>query len=164
MRESFNILDLLGEAQRAKEQALALPPEVRLSISPENLVRLKLLTITNVMALADAAAQNPERWRALKLRYHFPEWTQKKIAEFMGVKLHNVKHWLSNPLCDPENYWDTLPPVLEPEPVTYREWDSVPDVPEKRNRSEASPEGTTDDDGEDHMNDEENEVQDEDEE
>ena len=129
--EAFNIFDLLTEAKQAEEQVLTLPPEVRIKISPENIVRLKLLTISNVMALADAAAKNPKRWEALRLHYHIPQWTQKDIADWIDVKKATVKAWLSSPLCDPEEYWGSLPPVPEKTPRTYRRWEEVPNHTDK---------------------------------
>ena len=133
MSEAFNIFELLDEAKQAQEQALTLPPEVRLTTSPDNLVRLKLLTIANVITLADAAAKNPKRWEALKLHFHFPEWTQKRIADFVGVHHVTVSSWLRNPLCDPEEYWNNLPPDRAKEPTTYRIWEDVPQEKERKN-------------------------------
>lgn len=126
--DSFNIFDLLSEAKRAQDQALTLPTEVRLSLSPENLTRLKLLTAANVVALADAAAKNPERWKVYKLHFHFPGWTQKRIADFMGITPNKVNMYLNNPACDPEEYWETLPVERTKDPVLYSTWEEVPGV------------------------------------
>lgn len=109
MTDCVNIFDLLDEAKQAERQAVYLPVAVRAQLCGFDVVRLRLLTFENVVALADFAAENPERWRGIFLHHMNPELPQKTIARFCGVGRDTVGQWLKSAYLDPEAYWNNVP-------------------------------------------------------
>ena len=109
MADCVNIFDLLNEAKQAEQQVICLPVAVRTQLCGFDVVRLRLLTFENVVALADFAAENPERWRGIFLHHMNPELPQKTIAQFCGVGRDTVGQWLKSAYLDPKAYWDNVP-------------------------------------------------------
>ena len=83
--DKINIFDLLAEAERAQHTVLEMPPEVRCQLSGYEKSVLNLLTFGNIVALADWAAQHPDKWAILKLHYINPELSYGDIAHLVGV-------------------------------------------------------------------------------
>ena len=116
MADCVNIFDLLNEARQAEQQVIHLPAAVRVQLCGFNVVRLRLLTFENVVALADFAAENPNRWRGVFLHHMNPELPQKNIAELCSVGNDTVGQWLKSAYLDPEAYWKNVP--MSPEKGT----------------------------------------------
>ena len=113
MADCVNIFDLLKEATQAGQQIIRLPAAVRVQLCGFDVVRLRLLTFQNVVALADFAAENPERWRGMFLHHMNPELPEKSIAKSCGVSADTMKRWLKSPYLDPESYWKNVPMAPE---------------------------------------------------
>lgn len=103
---TLKISDLLEQARAA--EAIVLPEDVRIKMCPYDVVRLRLLTFRHMIALADYAAGNADRWHVLKIHYLNPNLTQDAIANLTGTKKNTVKFWIRNAVITPD-IWEDIP-------------------------------------------------------
>ena len=103
---TLKISDLLEQARAA--EAIVLPEDVRIKMCPYDVVRLRLLTFRHMIALADYAAENADRWHVLKLHYLNPNLKQETIADLTGTKKSTVKYWIHNAVITAD-IWEDVP-------------------------------------------------------
>lgn len=104
--DTIDIFDLLKEAEQAEQSVIHLPDAVKVQLSGYNKSRLKMLTFSNIVALADWASKYPERWEILKLHYLNPGLSSRDIAlctnqrtKYVDAIIHTVN------FIDPNEYW-----------------------------------------------------------
>lgn len=105
-RDKIDIFELLAEAEQAEKTVLNLPPDVRVLFSGYQKLIMKLLTFSNVVAVADWAAQHPDKWEILKIHYMHPDLSYTDIAHIVGATRGTVNFCIKhNSFIKPNDYW-----------------------------------------------------------
>lgn len=105
--DKISVKEILDEAREAEQ--VKIPDEIWNCLSGFDVARMRMLTFKNMVALAFAAAEKPERFKVFLMAYLNPELTQREIADFMGIPVSKAQAWLKVPLITTDDYWFAVP-------------------------------------------------------